>query len=99
MGLGSAAQLAHMLKITGDPVVFGVLVTVGSLNRIPNEVLGEGGVEIRGYRVTLDVDATDPKLVAVKNGSALTVAGVAYKVRQVGDAMPDGLRTLDLAEV
>lgn len=97
--LGSAAQRAHMLKITGQPVVFGTRRTYGSLERTPIDVVAEGNVPVTIYRTTLIVADGDAALAGVKVDSRLTVGGRRFAVRDPGIAGDDGFRTYELAEV
>jgi hypothetical protein len=98
VGVASAADLDAALQDAGDAVVFGAQTTYGLLQRHPIEGALDGGLAIGARDSLLAVRDGDPKLAGLANGSAITVAGAAYKVRDLGFARPSGLRDLVIAE-
>ncbi len=90
MALNLAADLAIMLSADdfGLAVQFGALTTSGHLNREVEEIDGGGQMVVKGTAITLTY--AWGSLPGLKKGSAITVAGEAFKVRFV-EPQDDGM--------
>lgn len=85
----SVAELDFMLQDAGVPASFGATSTFGILHTESVPTMTESGFGLNVYRTVLRI--RPGTLGAIKTGSAITVNGVAYKVRNIGELEDDGL--------
>ena len=82
---------------------FGVACTSGAVNfkgilDAPDDTLSMGGVNVLSTMYQLTVQASDVQAATIKSGSAISVAGVAYEVRDVLSVDDGVFNTLTLTK-
>lgn len=91
-----AADLAYVLTDVGVSVVYGTERTNGKLRRTPIEEFLDGGLTKVASKITLiiaDGAITNPTVDA-----SITIDGVAFKIRDAGERLPDTTRHLAVVE-
>lgn len=100
MGLGTDAELDYMLEDAGDPVVFSrgasVIASTSCLFDRKQLIGQDGsGLSIIGRDLTLVIRNGTQGTTAIND--VATIAGVAYRVRDLGESLADGTRIITIA--
>lgn len=91
--LGTSAELDFMFADAGIAVVYGAQSCNGFLDKETMRA-GHEGVEVVDGEESLVI--RDGALTALANDTAITVDGIAYKIRDTGFALTDGTRRITI---